>query len=183
MDAKLLNGCIEVFKEKGVKFRMDDLAAHLGMSKRTIYELVPTKEQLLLDGIEFVFAQIKEAESAIFMNEDLDDVEKLKQLIIVLPQSIQTLDYSRVHEVKKFLPSVYESMVRHMNEGWEPTLQLIQKCIDANLLKPMNPLIVKHMIIGCMNDLLEHDYLQQEGLDYEETLKQMIEVIFEGLRT
>lgn len=183
MDERLLNGCMAVFKEKGIKFRMDDLAAHLGMSKRTIYEMVPTKEQLLLDALDCVFAQIKEAEQAIFENDELDDVQKLKQLIIVLPQSIQTFDYSRVHEVKKFLPSVYESMICHMREGWEPTLLLLQKCMDNGLLKPMNPLIVKHMIVGCMNDLLEHDYLDSEGLNYEETLKQMIEVIFEGLRT
>lgn len=44
---------LELFAEKGIKdVKMDDIAAELSMSKRTIYELFAEKEQLLLEALK-----------------------------------------------------------------------------------------------------------------------------------
>ena len=37
LQQKILEGTIEAFNQKGLKFTMDDLAGILGMSKKTIY--------------------------------------------------------------------------------------------------------------------------------------------------
>ena len=43
-----------LFMADGVRaVKMDDIAAHLGISKRTLYELYSNKEQLLLEGFRF----------------------------------------------------------------------------------------------------------------------------------
>ena len=44
---------IRLFQQKGVKaVRMDDIANHLQISKRTLYEIYDNKEDLLLEGIK-----------------------------------------------------------------------------------------------------------------------------------
>ena len=44
---------LELFAEKGIKdVKMDDIAAELSMSKRTIYEQFADKEQLLLEALK-----------------------------------------------------------------------------------------------------------------------------------
>ena len=44
---------MSLFLEKGIRaVRMDDIAGLLSISKRTLYEVFPNKEQLLLEGIE-----------------------------------------------------------------------------------------------------------------------------------
>ena len=47
LEIKIVNATINIFKEKGVKFTMDDLANNLGVSKRTLYENIDSKETLL----------------------------------------------------------------------------------------------------------------------------------------
>ena len=47
LEIKIINSTIDIFREKGVKFTMDDIANKLGVSKRTLYENINSKEVLL----------------------------------------------------------------------------------------------------------------------------------------
>ena len=50
---KILETAIELFKKNGIKsIRMDDIAANLSISKRTLYEIYSNKEVLLLECIK-----------------------------------------------------------------------------------------------------------------------------------
>ena len=49
---RVVEKAMSLFKERGIKaVKMDDIAASLSISKRTLYELYENKEQLLLEGI------------------------------------------------------------------------------------------------------------------------------------
>ena len=43
LEIKIINATIDIFREKGVKFTMDDIANKLGVSKRTLYEMCTNK--------------------------------------------------------------------------------------------------------------------------------------------
>lgn len=51
---KMLKISMEEFKSKGIRaVKMDDIAALLGISKRTLYEIYSNKEELLLECVKF----------------------------------------------------------------------------------------------------------------------------------
>ena len=51
---KILKASMEEFKSKGIRaVKMDDIAALLGISKRTLYEIYSNKEELLLECVKF----------------------------------------------------------------------------------------------------------------------------------
>lgn len=181
LDERVLKGAIEIFKEKGVKFTMDDLSRHLGISKRTLYEMVESKEILLLKGIDDVFDRINSEKSKIYINKDLNDIERLKLLISVLPECLDILDYTKIYEVKRFYPRVYEKIRERLDKGWEEALELLNICIKNNLIKPVNTLLIKHMIIGCVNELLENDFLYKENMDYKKAYGEIIDIIIKGI--
>lgn len=53
LSAKTADKAIRMFSKRGVKaVHMDDIAAELGISKRTLYEMFTDKEALLIAGIE-----------------------------------------------------------------------------------------------------------------------------------
>ena len=60
IEIKIIKATIDIFKEKGVKFTMDDIATKLGVSKRTLYENVDSKECLLNLIVDTVFDSIAE---------------------------------------------------------------------------------------------------------------------------
>lgn len=181
MKREIIYGAIRVFSKKGVKFTMDDLSSEVGMSKRTIYETLRSKEDVLRLIINEVYDGIKRQESEILNNNELDKLTKLKMVIPVLPQSFNTIDYTRIYEVKKFYPSIYEEILRRLESDWEPTLKLMQECMDEGLIRTVDTSIVKGMVIGCITHLIDNDELYRKHSSYEDSLNVVVDIIFNGL--
>ena len=85
LEIKIINSTIDIFREKGVKFTMDDIANKLGVSKRTLYENINSKEVLLSLLVDEVFNSIKQQGQEIIEDNSIDDLDKLKRLLTVIP--------------------------------------------------------------------------------------------------
>lgn len=181
LEIKIINATIDIFKEKGVKFTMDDIANKLGVSKRTLYENIDSKETLLNLLVDEVFDSIAEQGSLIIENQSMNDIEKLKRLLTILPTSFNTIDYTKIFEIRKFYPNIYEKIIRRLDSGWEPTGNLMNKCIEQGLIKKVNLLLMKSVLIGGIRNLLEDNYLHKEKLEYKEVMKNIVDIMFDGL--
>lgn len=51
----ILEGTIQAFNKKGLKFTMDDIAALLGISKKTIYTVFQDKNTLVSEMVDYCF--------------------------------------------------------------------------------------------------------------------------------
>ena len=88
----ILEGTVKVYAEKGLKFTMDDLAKHLGMSKKTIYTVYREKQTLFMAMVDHAFDSIKESERKVMDDPDTDTVEKLRRILGVLPDGYRDVD-------------------------------------------------------------------------------------------
>ena len=102
MDVKerIIGATIEEFNEKGIKFTMDSLAKRLSMSKKTLYSVFANKETLLRETVSCGFGDIKAAERKILEDDTLDVVDKLRRIIIVLPDKYQAIDFRKLSTLK-----------------------------------------------------------------------------------
>ena len=50
---KILEATMKVFNRKGLKFTMDDIAAELSMSKKTIYRVFRDKETMFYQMVDY----------------------------------------------------------------------------------------------------------------------------------
>ena len=81
LEIKIINATIDIFREKGVKFTMDDIANKLGVSKRTLYENIDSKETLLSLLVDEVFDSIKHQGQEIIEDDSIEDIRKVKAII------------------------------------------------------------------------------------------------------
>ena len=174
LEIKIVNATINIFKEKGVKFTMDDLANNLGVSKRTLYENIDSKETLLNLLVDDIFDSITEKGKEILNDATIDNLEKLKRIFTLLPTSYDAIDYTKIHEVKKFYPKIYEKIMNRLDLAWEHTNILVKKCIDEGLIKKVNIYLMKSVLIGSIRIILEDNNLRKEKIDYSETMKNII---------
>ena len=79
LQEQILEETLKIFNEKGLKFTMDDIAHDLGISKKTIYTIFKTKEQLFFTMVDYLFDQIKVSEQQVMHNDDLSVVEKIEK--------------------------------------------------------------------------------------------------------
>lgn len=93
---------IRLIKQKGFSFTMNDLAAALGTSKRTLYAYYSSKDQLVEAVVEQFIAEMKQIERDIYENESLNVLEKVKKMLISLPQGMELLNMGLLNELKKY---------------------------------------------------------------------------------
>ena len=170
LEIKIVNATIDIFREKGVKFTMDDLANRLGVSKRTLYENIDSKETLLNLLVDEVFDSVTEKGKEVINDDSIGDLEKLKRVLTILPTSYDTID-----------PKIYEKIIYRLDLTWEQTDELVKKCINEGLIKKVNIYLMKSILTGSMRILLEDNKLREEKIDYSETMKNIVDIMFDGL--
>ena len=88
----ILEGTIQAFNKKGLKFTMDDIAALLGISKKTIYTVFQDKNTLVSEMVDYCFDSIKESEQKVLSDTSLDTVVRPIQIPILKTMMEATLE-------------------------------------------------------------------------------------------
>lgn len=178
---RIFYGCMEELKENGVKFTMDSLAKRLGISKRTLYETVPSKNDVIRLVIDRTFQDVKEQQRKILEDTTLSTVDKLKKLFVVVPSYVNVLDYRRMNELKTAYPALFTIIQDKIESDWEPTLAILEKAMDEGILRRTNLVIVKLLLCEVYERLINGDVLIDNNISYEEAMKEMIQIILRGL--
>jgi AcrR family transcriptional regulator len=139
MDIKrrITEGAAEQFRMYGVKaVTMDSLANHLGMSKRTIYELFSDKDELLI-GVLDLMNQKQEELLANVLKESENAIIAIFKLIEINQVHFQQISPAFQADIKKFH---YELLVKNSKRGGMPdfrnTQQVIERGITEKLFRP-----------------------------------------------
>ena len=86
---------MELFRRDGLRFTMQQAAAMMHISKKTIYAVYPSKEALLLDMVDDAFTRIHARKQRILDGPGTLD-EKLRAVIIALPEEYTALDLQQM---------------------------------------------------------------------------------------
>lgn len=180
---KVAAAALDAFEQHGIRFTMDDLARRLRMSKRTIYEQVGTKEDVIALVINQAFASIKQQEEAIVADPALDVLTKLKRVITAMPARADLADPAVIVQVREAYPAMYDLIVKHLSGGWDTAQGLIDEATRAGLLRPVRPLVLREILLATMEQMLRDDFLHTAGLTHEEALTEVVDIVFRGLET
>lgn len=177
---RLLEETMLAFNEKGAKFTLDDLCRPLGISKKTIYQYFSSKEVLLKAMINEGFKKVKEEENKIFDSQDMDLIEKIKKIIIVIPEPYEKLNFKQFKSLKDYYPQVYLEIEEHLENEWDKTLDLLGEAINQGLMRQVSLPLIKTIIESSIESFLLGRY--PEEMSYIEALEEMMEILIEGLR-
>lgn len=180
---RIFYGAIDEFKEKGLKFTMDSLSERLGISKRTLYETIPSKNELIEYVIERTFADVKQQQKVIFDDTAMPLTDKLRKLLTIVPTYSDILDYRRVNEIKRTYPKLYQKVSEHIDSDWEKTIALLEEGIKAGIIRPVNLVILKALLCEIFERLLDGTFLIQNNITYTDAMKETISIVFDGILT
>ncbi len=178
---QILEGTLQVFNYKGMKFTMDDIAHNLGISKKTIYTVFKNKEEMFLELVDYLFDGIKEEELRIYEDDSLSIVEKVRMILGVLPGSYKELDLRQLYVLKDNFPKVYSKVEERLENGWELTIDLIQQGIDEGVIRPIRIPILKMMLEASLEQFFMRDVLIENKISYQEGLEDVVEILVDGI--
>jgi len=98
LDALVRTQAMQLFRQQGLHFTMQQVAEPLHISKKTIYTVYPSKETLLLDMVDHAFADIHRCKQEILAGNGTLQ-EKLRAVIIAMPAEYAALDLRQMKEL------------------------------------------------------------------------------------
>lgn len=127
----------ELYNRYGVKsITMDDVARELGISKKTIYQYVTDKDDLV--G-KFVGNEItmRQEEICKCFNTGFNAIEELFELSIFMNKLIRDQNPATDHDLKKYYPHHYQKMVNVRRERiFNYIFQNLNKGKEEGLYRP-----------------------------------------------
>lgn len=177
----ILEGTIQAFNKKGLKFTMDDIAKILGMSKKTIYTVFRDKESMFYAMVDHMFDHIKESQQRIVEDESLTTIEKIQQIMCVMPEGYRNVDFHKLYQLKDRYPAVYKQVERRLETGWEDTITLFEQGMQEGCIRQVHIPLVKMMLEASLEQFFQRDILIQNHITYQEALNEVVGILMDGI--
>ncbi len=177
----ILQSTLEVFNYKGLKFTMDDIAKNINISKKTIYKVFSDKEEMFLELVDYLFDGIKDAERQVAEDSSLTTLEKIRQILGVMPNSYMEIDFRQLYLLREKYPKIYEKVEERLENGWELTIGLIEQGMAEGIIRPVKLPIVKMMLEASLEQFFKRDVLVSNRITYQEGLQEVVDIIIDGI--
>lgn len=179
---RLMGGILEAFQKDGLRFTMDDVSRDLGMSKKTMYNLFHTKEEMFICMVNYVFDSVKEAEESIFLDPTLTTLEKIKGILKVLPEGFEDINLEKLYDLRRRYPTVYAHVEERLETGWGHTMELLRRGQREGVIrKDVSLPIIKCMYGATLEQFFQKKILIANGMTYQEGFAQMVDIILRGI--
>ena len=175
---QILDAAAGLFQAEGLSFTMQQVAAALHISKKTIYTVYSDKESLLLEMVDMLFEKIhrRKAELAAL---PLPLEERLQAVIIALPEEYAALDFRQLDALEEKYPAVAARVRYHLETGWEPTIRLLEQGITEGRIRPVNLRVLRRILTAAFRQLLSG---AEDGISYAGELEAMMDILMNGIK-
>ena len=175
---RILDTAMKDFARRGVKaVKMDDIAAALAISKRTLYEIFDTKEQVIFEGLKR-YHRLKSEELAAYASAPHHDV--LDIIIFIYRRRINdssALNPAFYDEISKY-PQIVEYLESQKQRRQQDFIQFMQRGVDEGFFRNE----INYTIISRVFEALG-SYMQQTRLYYKYSFKELFfNMLFVTLR-
>ena len=113
---KIISESIGLFMQFGMKsVTMDDIARHMGISKKTIYQNFKDKEEIILSATErYLESELKVMESLQNISENA--VEHLYKITVCIRDRMKNTNNSVLYDLKKYYTSAWAKYVAYKHD-------------------------------------------------------------------
>ncbi|MCB2221200.1 MAG: TetR/AcrR family transcriptional regulator [Bacteroidetes bacterium] len=175
---KVIEGAYRIFIEHGIRnISMDDLCRMMGISKKTLYQIVENKTDLLNKISSYIQKAIKERFIEI-KEKNLNAIDFLLEMSKISSENHFKINPVVTFEFRKYYPQVYEEYMTCKKEMiLENIMQNIDQGIKEGLYRhDLNKEIVAHLYFQKIEDF--QNMSKEEIQDFSYT--KIFEVMFEN---
>src|ERR1700761_2247066 len=134
---RIIQGGEELFLQAGIKsVTMDDIARHMGMSKKTIYQFFKDKNELV---IALVKKKLKEDEDQMsdIINRSANVIEEMINMMKCSEEIFSRINPIVIHDMQKYHPDAWKQFQNFKATVIVKTLEeLLNKGIKQGYIRP-----------------------------------------------
>ena len=182
---RIIEGAAVLFKTFGIKsMTMDSLASHLGMSKRTIYEVFSDKDDLLVGVLKWMAERQRELVNKI-LNESENSIVAIFRLLEINSEHFQDMSPAFQADLKKYH---YQVLLKKAEEydmpDYTTNIQVIINGINEKLFRQdINPDLANRCLYSLGRSTMDNDLYPFEKFPRREVLKNVFINYLRGIST
>ncbi len=173
-----------LFFTKGIKsITMSDIANHMGISKRTLYEVFKDKEALLEEclvrNMERGNMEMRE-----LINESDNVIDAMMRIYAKHLNNMHKINKSTIHDLKKYHPRLYKSIECKQKEDTNNFYPLFKKGVEQGLLRDdVNFEILMWLLKAQFKMLMEGEFIPLDKYPIEDFVSAIILNFTRGIAT
>jgi AcrR family transcriptional regulator len=151
-NTRVIQNCLKVLLNRGVRVSMDDIAKELGMSKRTLYEIFENKNKLIYECIFLLVEEEKEKMSYYLSKNSSNIIEELFPLCNIDIYNMMKEFRYIFQDVKRYYPEIFDKIIANHLEHYRSHIsKVIDKGVKQNnFRKDINVGIVTAFLFDLM---------------------------------
>ncbi len=170
----------KVFLEEGFRdVTVGELAARLKCSKRTLYELAPSKQELFVLVVERWLDRIRHLGWAGALEHD----DPQKRIIAYLEPGVsQSRLASRrfLQDLQSFRPA-YMLLEAHQRERTSVLRDIVQDGIKRGRFRNLHAPLVAEVFLAAVSRMNEPDFLANAGISFSDAFSELYDLFLKGL--
>jgi AcrR family transcriptional regulator len=173
------------FMENGIsKVTLDEIAADLGMSKKTMYKFFPSKEDLLKTIVHTMMNGLRVRVEAV-VNSDKPFVEKAPELLALIGHQISIMSKQFLFDLQRFTPELWKEIDEFRRQRILTNIRkiFIQAQAEGVFRKDLDIELFILVFVSSVQSIVNPQTLSQQSFSAEEALRGIFRIIFEGTMT
>jgi AcrR family transcriptional regulator len=171
------------YKEGFHKISMDEIAAGLRMSKKTIYKHFPTKDNLIesLIDCECECHLVKEIE---ILDQKIGVIEMILQMIEYNLSDLSKYGEKWISDLQNLKPNLWDKYMQFKHNKHDTYFnKLIIKGRKEKLIKDIPLEIILTGIESIVKNVIHTDFLLRNNLSLKQALNYSIDILISGMLT
>lgn len=176
----IIAAAIEEIKARGLRFTMQDLAARLKVSKRSLYENFTSKEELIGALLAVILADMERQEQNI-CDGSAAPSEKLRQLLTVHPYDAEMFHQNIYGDLKRMFPRQWQLIEEARLHRQQRLERLLADGVACGELQPFNVGLVSQIIKDAFESFTSYSFLDKNGLTYKGAMGELLDILLQGI--
>jgi len=180
---RILSESLRLFKKNGIRsVSMDDVAKELGMSKKTLYQFVDNKQDL----VEMVLGYMHEKESNPCIDGDISKMNAIDILLAVsrsVSNQLKDLNPINAFELQKYYPVIFrEFVIKKRDHVFEQVKQNFSRGIEEGIYRnDLDIDLVARLYIQKLVDVHDPEFLSSVNFSFEKVFQVMFDNHIRGI--
>lgn len=175
----------EVLREinrRGAEFHMDDLARTLRISKRTLYEHFPSKQEIIKESILSLISKIYDTHVMLLANTALSTEEKIIEFFNFKRADVSVLSVRKTDEILQKMTEIHDVLKEAKRKDWDLLGTLLDQALQEPAFKQFDKFLLLHMLQSSTNEMIDYFNDVEQDYSFTEYMEKCVRVILYGIK-
>lgn len=180
MKDAILRAAEQEIRLKGLTFTMDDLVASLGISKKTIYQHISSKEEIIGSILLEMKEDMARQQMELFKEENISAIDKMKGLLKISPSKDDLINPITLNQLKRSFPKLHGKVNEIYHYSWDRFNAVYAEGVEEGVISPFDIAFFKEFYIVAVTNLMEVPALSKHH--YKDIVEKTVDMLFDGIK-